>query len=825
MPGNISSLTLADLGASLGNPPWAEASSRFLVVRLSPFRDVERSTPHQFLYRELRAAMPHACIDFDFFPSARQADKAGFGAGGQRQALATGASLALFDVALVSNSYTLELVNLAPWLMASGIPVTRTVREEAMAKTDVRYPLIILGGSNALASSSIHDPASGDSMVDAIFFGEGEGAVARMAGPLATAARFRGQQRLDALLAIAREVRGFWPSASLIPVFQAKAGADEYPTGAPPQLPGEEAGTVRLEISRGCPNFCTFCFEGWERKPYRERPLESILAEAASLKAATGADAVELASYNFNAHSRIVDVIKGLNRIFNTVGFQSQRVDILARSPGLIRFEAAAGKRSFTVGVEGLSGRMRAYYNKELNETDIRTVLASMVREGAREIKLFYILNGYENDADIAEFSAFMGWLEGMLSAQPPGSRPRIILSVGELLRMPFTPLAYEALILEPAPYAAISARLREIAVRCNVEFRSPEHFDEYCLSQVLALLPSGCLELLAALAERGYAYDRNLSRGAWEFARGWLDARGLLDQAFLGRKDRKYPFPYQFITPLASRDLVYQRWLDAASFTGQRSCLGSSCVGCSACDDSERGFLEEHSFDGVSQGDPKGVLRGMESLMAAKRKPYRYHIQAKLTEEAAPHDPAYAAALFRRQLYKNIPQLCDSVWTATDAFLKSGDGLERLPGAWGDTVYTVLSSSPIDGRLVEAAGYKGSVELDLPERFKVDLFFKGASMAMALKLLTDFLNAAAIPHTLRKNGDRAAMEISGKGLKKNNVLQAAIFNEISDEASQQKADTVHGTLECGKKYDLSLLGTLAGKMKMQVGMQISLKT
>ena len=334
-----------------GNPPWESASARFLILRLSPFRDVERSTPHEFLFREVRSAVPDAYVDFGFFPVARDRQALESAGVPLMHGIASARGALDFDVILVSNSYTLELVNLAPYLTGSGFPSSRMERDAAGGRGGVRYPLVILGGSNAMASAAVNDPRTGDSLVDAVFFGEGEGRVAALAERLAGASRLEGSIRSAELEAIGREIPGFWPTASSMPARQAKASPEAYPSGVPPVLAGDEAGTMRLEITRGCPSFCSFCFEGWERKPFRERPVESILAEARRLKAGIGADTVELASYNFNAHSAIVDIIKSLQDMFWSVSFQSQRVDILARSPGLVRFEAVAGKRSFTVEI------------------------------------------------------------------------------------------------------------------------------------------------------------------------------------------------------------------------------------------------------------------------------------------------------------------------------------------------------------------------------------------------------------------------------------------------------------------------------------------
>ncbi|PKL23880.1 MAG: hypothetical protein CVV47_11455 [Spirochaetae bacterium HGW-Spirochaetae-3] len=813
-PLSLDALYAAHGERGFANPAWEGAVSRVLIVRLSPFRDVERSTPHEFLFREARAAMPGAYLDFSFFPTLRDRSVLGRAGVPWMHGVASRRGAVDFDVVLVSNSYTLELVNLAPFLAASGLPPSRSERDRSASDGSARYPLIVLGGSNAMASAAAYDDASGDSLVDAVYFGEGEGSVGRLVAGLASASREGADGRLAGLASLTREVVGFWPTAIRLTVAQAKARPDAYPVGAPPVIAGEEAGTSRLEITRGCPSFCSFCFEGWERKPFRERPLGDVIAEALRLKAGTGADTVELASYNFNAHSDVVAVIRELHKAFWAVSFQSQRVDILARSPGLVRYEVAAGKRSFTVGVEGVSARARAYFSKELAEADLRAVLERIVREGAREIKLFYILSGFEDAGDMAEFSAFVGWLRALLGALP--SPPRVMFSAGELIRMPFTPLAYESLILDEAPFAVVRARFDAAVAGAGFESRAPERFDEYCLSQVLALAPPGSYGLLLAMAARGYVYDRALSRGAWEFARAWLDERGILSGAFMGEKPRDYPFPYPFLTPVASREHVYRRFLDVKESRERTTCLGGDCAGCGACSDadvsgvSERAFLAAHRLDEASERD----LRELEAVVAAKRKPYEAWVGAALSREAACAPPAYAAASFRKALYAAVPALVDTVWTAEDAFLKSKAGLERLPGAWGDTVYRVLSSAPIATSVLEAAGYVVLESAPVPERLFLELRLPGASIAEAVRLVADFLNASAIPHTLRKEASGSAFVVSDKGRKKGNVLEARVA--LGDDGA------VVG-LVCGRKYDVSMLIAAVAKRRLAFDLRAAL--
>jgi len=67
-----------------------------------------------------------------------------------------------------------------------------------------------------------------------------------------------------------------------------------------------------------------------------------------------------------------------LCRVFRRVNFMSQRLDILAGSPALVSAELAADKRSFTLGIEGISERMRRYYRKGIDEVEIDEAISRL---------------------------------------------------------------------------------------------------------------------------------------------------------------------------------------------------------------------------------------------------------------------------------------------------------------------------------------------------------------------------------------------------------------------------------------------------------------
>src|SRR5208283_1594974 len=297
-----------------------------------------------------------------------------------------------------------EQVNLPFLLARSGIPLWAGARSG-------KWPPFILGGSNSTAAHALVSE-TGDCMADAIFFGEGEGSAGRIA---AMSSALRGVPKQERVRRIASEVPGLWPAGSFAVKVRRTTCPDSQTGGegtAAPIMPGPESATARISITRGCPCFCSFCYEGHDRKPFRQIPASEILREARGLKLSTGADTLEVESFNFNTHSEIAALLHDLNLLFHRVNLMSQRMDILARTPGLLDLEIAADKTSFTLGIEGISGKTRSFFRKSLEDADIRSVLEALHARRIRELKLFYLLTGREDSRDLEEFTDFVKWLK-----------------------------------------------------------------------------------------------------------------------------------------------------------------------------------------------------------------------------------------------------------------------------------------------------------------------------------------------------------------------------------------------------------------------------
>ncbi|HVO40220.1 MAG TPA: radical SAM protein, partial [Spirochaetia bacterium] len=732
---------------SFANPRWEEASQRVLILRLSRFDDVQRSSPHLFLAHELRAADARAYVDMAFLPGredARVLQEMGLPAILGTQ---SGRGLREFGLVLVSNSYILELVNL-PWLLArSGVPFWAGER-------DNRWPPIILGGSNASACHAIVRE-DGDCMADAIFFGEGEGAV----GAIVRGLRERAHMARKARVAeMAAEVPGLWPAGSASATRRAAATVTDRGTGAwrAPVLPGKEAGTARISITRGCPCFCSFCFEGHDRRPYREVPAAQLIAQARALKKATGAGTLEIESFTFNTHSALAELLPALHRLFHEVGLMSQRVDILARTPGLLDFEIAADKRSFTLGIEGVSSRMRKFLRKSLEESDIRAAVEALHSRRTRELKLFYLLTGREEESDFADLAAFMKWLK---ETRRRAEAPRIVFSFGLLVRMPFTPLRHAPLLLSERSWRPLIGRAKSICETNGFEFRLAQSWSAYAATQALALSGADTCRLLMAIAARGCISDESLPADAEQDVEEWIEAH---KEKLLPEKPVEHEFAFPFLDTEASRAALHAQYRQ--SLEGRDAAYGWDRFGPGA--------------GGISAAS----TRELAALTGRKHRLKPVFLRARLPRECAGLGREWAEAWLMRRIFEERPDLIDSVLSVRECMIEDSGILGPETGWFGWTVVALTawdtqSLASLPGILPSVFQTAGSdVVAGTVTRLRALVDLPGSLFPDPVSRLAAFLGESHCPVTVTREGSGMALLPAGKSLKKK-MLQKVRFD------------------------------------------------
>ena len=756
-----------------------------------------RSTGHLFLHRMIRSALgPRVFIDFAFFPS--KADQTALDGAGIPWLTGIDArrSAEDYDAVLVSCSYALELVNLPLLLKKSGVPLRSSERRR---RDGAPYPAIILGGSNALASQALIYP-DGDSFVDGIFFGEGEAGGAELVASLAATAGFSLDARMDALEAAAP---AFWGSCRGEPdgpradgqVRLVRPGRCSI-SGAPllldayPLLNSEEASTARLQISWGCPSFCSFCFEGWERKPYRELPKKLVLETAKKLKRESGASVVDLYSFNFNAHEDALELIFELNKIFDRVNMMSQRADLLVRTGGMIACELAAEKRSFTVGVEGVSAGMRSYYSKDLSDSDLNSLMERLLKEKVRELKLFYIFSGLETEADLNEFRSFCAQLRALADDWHPGLRA--IFSFGYLVRMPFTPLRAERLLLDRSAFQSIAEKAKDAVETYGFEFRLASDWNEYVADQ---LLVSGSYALsrgLEAATASDCAFDLrvegDLNKHLTEALRnsGELDTGRVLSGPLVDDKKADHRYPLSFVETSASDDFRSRAFEKAKNRVDTPSCLGDNsgaCLGCSACaDEAERTFLTRHRVKSTpGQILPEKIIE----LIRSKRKAAPVFIAATLPDALAGAENEFLSALLLRDTLKNSDGLDEVLFRMEEVLRNSPEWKDRIPvAATGAAIIAAYGTEKLSPeKVAEALSKAFAKPAKVLAGFKIAdiagmdmrVEFLNAPEASLSPRVSRWLNALHLSFTERKTEGGRLFEIAPKDKKKRIIEKAEI--------------------------------------------------
>jgi hypothetical protein len=750
---------------TFGNPRWNDAGIRVLILRLSPFRDAQRSTPHIFLAREVKRGAPDSYVDMAFLPAAADRKLLASHAIPLILGIQSRRPLEDFDLVLVSNSCVPELVNLPYLLRMSRIPLWSRERDE-------KIPAIILGGSSVSAAQGIV-AETGDCMADALFFGEGEAAVSRLAGFWRGGT---GLSKREKILAAADKVEGLWPAGDLSRTVRRAIGGRESTReqGLPyPVLPGTEAGTARLEITRGCPCRCSFCFEGYDRKPFRQLDAAALMDAARALKSGSGAGTLEIASFNFNTHEDLTGLLQGLSGLFHRVNAMSQRLDILARTPGLVELERAYGKRSFTVGMEGISGKQRRFLHKSLDEEDILRAMKDLIRPGTREVKLFFILTGHEDEKDFGELAAFVRRLKEL----GRGEGPRIIFSFGMLVRMPFTPLRYDALLLREKIWRPIIGKAKSICETNGCEFRLSTPWLDYLLIQTLAMGDYRMRALMELLAENGAIYDEHFPPAAVHILEGWLAADpGMREMA--EEKKGDHVFALDFLENPEERVMLHDRFLRAKAGTDEGYCRRGSPNGCGDCPGCT---LKDRVMSPASSDTrTRASVKRISELMAHKAGLAPFPVRLRIPPEAAEANPEWRDAYLLREFLARFPEQLENVLSIEERTITEWLG-RGFRGAWFGEGLAAITAWDAEAAASALAGNEGG---HVFQPIRASESFRGTFSSLALEMhlsealfpdaerhVLDALRSQHVSFTLRRDGESYGLVVAEKTLKKSSLL------------------------------------------------------
>jgi radical SAM superfamily enzyme YgiQ (UPF0313 family) len=353
--------------------------------------------------------------------------------------LESGRPLTDFAVLAFSITYELDYFNVVNILRASGIPLYANERDE-------HYPLIIAGGPCITANPMPLAP-----FFDCLCIGEAEAILPPMLPVLSEGI---GGSRQELLKALAKLLGVYVPQhhTGTPVVRQWLANLDDFPVTSTVLTPDTELGNLYLiEVERGCGWGCRFCMVSNAFRPARYRSIDGLLAEAE--KGLQYRKRLGLVGPAVTDHPQIEELVKRLRQMGAELSVSSLRIKPL--SPVVLAGLARGGARTIALAPEAGSERLRRLIAKGITEDDILKAVATVVGQGIRQLKLYFMIGlPSENDDDIEEITQLTLACKGILDKQSGGGR--ITLSISPFVPKAGTPFQW----LPMAPLPTLEHRL-----------------------------------------------------------------------------------------------------------------------------------------------------------------------------------------------------------------------------------------------------------------------------------------------------------------------------------------------------------------------------
>jgi radical SAM superfamily enzyme YgiQ (UPF0313 family) len=418
--------------------------------------------------------------------------------------------VAEFDVLAFSITFEPDELNLVRMLELARIPPLARDRGES-------HPLLVAGGPITFLNPEPMAP-----FLDVVAIGEAEA----LLGPLTEALR-GGLSRKELLEDLDKEEGFYVPSLADVgrKIVRAKMGKRaDLPPPATYVLTSdtEMSRKFLVEVSRGCPTLCSFCWAGYNYLPKRSFEVERILEAARAAREHTSA--IGLVSTAVGAHREIVPLLEALKEMGFRISVSSLRFEDLRAE--LLDPLSGSGEKTLAVAPEVGTDRLRFAIHKRISNEEIFEKTDLILSRGIENLKL-YLMVGLptEGEEDLDGIIDLVERIRTILleHGRARGHLGRIIPSINPFIPKPGTPFQWHRM----ETTAELSRKMRRLerafARMPNVDahFKSPRQeklqallsLGDRRLAPVLLRMARGEADLRRAMKEEGLDLDFYIHR------------------------------------------------------------------------------------------------------------------------------------------------------------------------------------------------------------------------------------------------------------------------------------------------------------------------
>jgi radical SAM superfamily enzyme YgiQ (UPF0313 family) len=277
-----------------------------------------------------------------------------------------------------------------------------------------------------------------------------------------------------------------------------------------------------VEVSRGCPTLCSFCWAGYNYLPKRSFEVERILEVARAARKHTSD--IGLVSTAVGAHREIVPLLEALKEMKFRISVSSLRFEDLRAE--LLEPLSASGERTLAVAPEVGTDRLRFAIHKRVSNEEIFEKVDLILSRGIENLKL-YLMVGLptEGEEDVDGIVELVERIRGLLldHGRARGRLGRIIPSINPFIPKPGTPFQRHPMETTSELSRKMRKLERAFARMPNVEanFKSPRQeklqallsLGDRRLAPVLVRMARGEADLSRAMKEEGLDLDFYIHR------------------------------------------------------------------------------------------------------------------------------------------------------------------------------------------------------------------------------------------------------------------------------------------------------------------------
>lgn len=384
-----------------------------------------------------------------------------------------------------------------------------------------------------------------------------------------------------------------------------------------------------IQISWGCggTDVCSFCAEG-NHHGWRQKSLEKIKVEAMASRRYALSSVYNNFSFNTNFHTHYEDIMQFVAGEYPRLTAIGMRADEIAARPDYFFMNKHLGLNKITLGVEGISDRIRnGYLNKTLSEEQLTKACKAVFENKFMGLKLYFILTGRETNEDWDEGIGILQRL--VLLRDSLGANTHIRLTFSILCHYPHTPIAWDerTSVIHTINHGKITYFM-EKAVKLGLTVRFTSRGKAIAFQQmnidagrVLTAAFEKCYK------ETGWVYYRNVPDDIVDNLIGQLKGAGIDFYKMLQKRDYDFIFPSDTIH-IKNTTVLIKASKRINEYVTQQYCLKTQaqpaegrCGACGLCHTKDE--IQDMTKRPLKQS--KHSVQDVITTLAVNRPKYRY--------------------------------------------------------------------------------------------------------------------------------------------------------------------------------------------------------